>query len=110
MSASACIIYVGIRYEVLPEEIEGLELRRDSRQRAARQVGLKSYWGNFGGASERYVLLVGTEIAILGAENTAWSSTTAERLADIVSGTQEGLTEAKLDGHCALHIEWLQDI
>ena len=110
MSASACVAYVGLRYEVSPDEIEGLELRADPRQRKAKLVGLNSYWGNFGGQSERYLLFVGTEIAILGQEDRAWSSTTAERLADIVSGTVEALSEANLDGECALHLEWLQDI
>ena len=109
MSASACIVYVGIRYEVSPDEIEGLERRTDPRQRGAKQVGLNSYWGNFGGSEDRYLLLVGTEIAVLGAENVSWSSVTVERLKDIISGTGEALDEAGLEGPRGLHIEWLQD-
>jgi hypothetical protein len=109
MSASACIVYVGIRYEVSDDEISALELRRDPRQRAAKQVGLNSYWGNFGGSEDRYLLLVGTEIAVLGPEDRSWSSVTIERLQDIVSGTEEALDEAGLEGPRGLHVEWLDD-
>lgn len=110
MSASACIVYVGIRYEISASEVEGLELRADPRQREAKQVGLSSYWGNFGGQEVRYVLLVGTEIAILGPEDRSWSSVTVDRLKDIVGGTVEALGEAGLQGTCGLHVEWLEDV
>ena len=109
MSADACIVYIGIRYDVSASEIEGLELRTDARQRAAKRVGLNSYWGNFGGSEDRYLLLVGTEIEVLGPENRSWSSVTVERLKDIISGTEDALEEAELEGDCALHIEWLED-
>lgn len=109
MSASACVAYIGLRYEVSPNEIESLELRADPRQRQAKLVGLNSYWGNFGGQSERHLLFVGTEIAILGPEGRAWTTTTAARLAAIVSETEQALSEASLDGECALHLEWLED-
>lgn len=109
MSTSACIVYVGIRYEVSADETPALERRTDPRQRAAKQVGLTSYWGNFGGSEDRYLLLVGTEIAVLGPEDRSWSSVTVERLKDIVSGTEEALDEAGLEGSPGLHVEWLED-
>lgn len=109
MSADACIVYIGIRYDVSVSEIEGLELRTDPRQRAAKRVGLTSYWGNFGGSEDRHLLLVGTEIGVLGPENRSWSSMTVDRLKDIISGTEDALGEAALEGECALHIEWLED-
>ena len=110
MSASACVVYFGIRYEVSEDEISALELRTDPRQRAAKQVGLDSYWGNFGGPDERYVLLVGTRIAILGPEDASSSSITAARLQDIAIRTEGRLDDAGLDGLCSLHVEWLEDV
>ncbi|RIV82735.1 hypothetical protein [Aurantiacibacter zhengii] len=110
MSASACVVYFGIRYEISEDEISALELRTDPRQRAAKQVGLDSYWQNFGGLDERYVLLVGTQIAVLGPEDASSSSITVERLQDIVSRTEGRLNEACLDGPRSLHFEWLEDL
>ena len=110
MSASACVVYFGIRYEISEDEISALELRIDPRQRAAKEVGLNSYWQNFGGPDERYVLLVGTQIAILGPEDALSSSITAARLQDIVSQTEGRLNEAGLEGPRSLHFEWLDDL
>ena len=109
MSASACVAYVGIRYEIAEQEIELLESRNDPRQRAAKQAGLSSYWGNFGGSDERYLLFVGEEIAVLGVENLPRISVTSRQLADISESTEVALAKVHLSGDFALHLEWLKD-
>ncbi|MPS66924.1 MAG: hypothetical protein E2586_00295 [Novosphingobium sp.] len=109
MSASACIAYFGLRYEVMPGEIDRLEGRSDTRQIAAKQVGLTSYWANFGGDADRYVLLVGTSVATLGLENDMTNTVAIERLLNIASDTAERLRSAKLTGDIGLHLEWLID-
>jgi hypothetical protein len=109
MSASACIGYVGLRYEVMPDEIDRLEERSDPRQTAAKRVGLTSYWGNFGSGSDRYLLLVGTSVATLGPENDMTSAVPIERLLNIASDTAERLRSAELIGDISLHLEWLVD-
>lgn len=110
MSASACVFYFGVRYDVSEDEIAALELRADQRQRAAKLVGLESYWANFGGLEERYVLLVGTKIAILGPEDASSFSIPVERLQDIANTTGSRLDEAGLAGTRSLHVEWLEDV
>lgn len=47
MSANACVVYFGLRFDVPADGIEAVETRSDPRIVAARKAGLKSYWGNF---------------------------------------------------------------
>jgi hypothetical protein len=109
MSADACVVYFGLRFEVTSGEVEALELRRDPRQVAARGAGLTTYWGNFGGPAEHYVLLVGTKIAIVGPENEASARHSADDLAAIIAVTTSHLREAGLEGEPCLHIGWQED-
>jgi hypothetical protein len=110
MSASARVVYFGVRYDVSEDKIAALELKTDPRQRAAKQVGLESYWTNFGGLDERYVLLIGTKIAILGPEDASSISIPVEHLQDIANRTGSRLDEAGLGGPRSLHVEWLEDV
>jgi hypothetical protein len=109
MSASACVAYVGIRFEIPLDEVDLLEHRTHPHQQAAKQAGLKSYWGNFSGLSHRLLLFVGAEVGILGPENSARVSLSASRLSELLSETAGALSAANFDGVCALHIEWLED-
>jgi len=109
MSASACIAYIGLRFEVAPDEIEALENRKDSRQTSARSAGLTSYWGNFGGDTESYVLFIGTQIGILGPENTSSVQLVVQDLTAILSDVSAKLESIGIKGSVGLHLEWLVD-
>ena len=66
MSADSCVVYYGLRYHVLLEELEALETRTDPRVVAARKVGLRAYFGNFAAPDERFLLFIGAQIGVLG--------------------------------------------
>ncbi len=110
MSASACVAYIGVRYDVAANEIDDLEMRCDKRQIAAKTAGLKSYWGNFGGTSEKHVLFVGTEIAILGVEGIQNIQLSSDRILAIISDTKVRLEAVGLSGLVTLNLEWIEDI
>ena len=110
MSAVVCVAYIGVRYVIRPVEVENLEARRDPRQLAAREAGLKSYWGNFGGQTERYVLLVGAQLAVLGPEGRPWLSLTPYELETVITQTRERLGHAGINEDIGLHIEFQEDV
>ena len=110
MSADGCVAYIGVRYEIEPAEIDALETRSDHRQLAAREAGLKSYWGNFGGIEERYVLFVGTELAVLGPEAKPCLSLTSGELQTTITQTGERLNRVGIDEAVGLHIEFQEDV
>lgn len=109
MSASACVAFLGLRYELIGDEIENLEERTDPRQVAAKRAGLTTYWGNFGGDRARYVLLIGTKIAILGPESHLSSATTFDQMSQVMLETKTRVGDAGLLGEVGLHLEWLAD-
>src|ERR1044071_3096267 len=69
MSAPACLVFYGIRFEVSGGEVEALEDRSDTRIAAARKHSLKHYWGNFGVPGEQWFLFIGVNLGIFGVEN-----------------------------------------
>lgn len=109
MSSSGCIGYFGLRYDLTADDIDQLEERSDSRQIAAKKVGLSTYWTNFGGDTKRYVLFVGTRIAALGPENEMTVGLPMERVLSIASDTADRLRSAGLAGDVGLYLEWLAD-
>lgn len=109
MSAGACVAYLGLRFDVAEPEIKLLEQRRDPRQIAAKYAGLSTYWANFGGAIERYVLFVGTKVAILGPDDDRTNTLPAEYLADAIATTEERLRKGLFAGTVDLHLEWLEN-
>jgi hypothetical protein len=95
--------------EVQPEEVEALENRVDPRQIRARQVGLSTYWGNFGGATDRYLLFVGHHLGTLGIEGGPSVAISRDALEGRLADVSEKLRTASLEGEVALHLEWLPD-
>jgi hypothetical protein len=91
-------------------EIEGLELRSDARVVAARKVGLKYYWGNFGGLGEKHLLFVGAQLGVLGPENTDEIDLSSGELQNLFDKTRAKLKEAALAGEPALYLQWQPDI
>jgi hypothetical protein len=110
MSADTFIAYYGLRFEVSLEEIEDIELRSDARVQAARKAGLKCYWGNFGGLQERYLLFIGHQIGILGAENSAEVTLLLNDAEASFEVTKRRLVEVGFTQVPAIHLSWQPDV
>jgi hypothetical protein len=110
MSADTCIAYFGLRFEVDPDEVEGIELRSDQRVVAARKSGLKYYWGNVGGLQETYVMFVGAQLALMGLENSLAVDVSSDDLQDVIGKTRAKLVEAGFEGEPSLHLQWQPDV
>ncbi len=110
MSANACVVFYGLRFEVSPDEIEGLELRSDPRMLVARKAGLKHYWANFGSPGERYLLFIGANLAVLGPENSFELVLEAPDLQGILTATGLKLEASGLAGVPALYVQRLPDV
>ena len=110
MSSDTFIAYFGLRFEVDAGEIEGIELRLDARVAAARKYGLKYYWGNFGGLQDRYLLFVGAQIGIFGAENSEEVILSSADVQLSFEATKEKLKEAGFSEAPALHLRWQPDV
>jgi hypothetical protein len=109
MSASACVVFYGIRFEVRPDEVDALEMRSDPRIQAARKAGLKHYWANFGLPGERYLLFVGASLGVLGSENQAEVALSLPDLQAACESTKAKLVGAGLAGEPALYLQWRPD-
>ncbi len=109
MSTEACLLLFGVRYEVRPDEIEGLERRSDPRLAQARRAGLKHYWGNFGLPGEKYLLFVGYQIALLGVQDKLAIDVSAPDFERIVADTSAKLREAGFQGEPRLFAQWMPD-
>ena len=109
MSADACVTYYGIRYEVSADAITTLETRCDARVVAARKIGLKTYWGNFGAPGERYLLFIGAELGVLGPENHAEIRLGSVDLQKIIDDTSAKLRSAGFAGDAQLYLQWKAD-
>lgn len=110
MSASCCLIYFGLRFEVKEEEIEPLELEIDPRMLAARKAKLNDYWCNFGGLDEWYLLFVGAEIGIIGPEDKLEAYLSDDGFNQMVESTRTKLKQAGFNGSPKLYIQWMQDV
>jgi hypothetical protein len=110
MSAETFIAYFGLRFEVGPEEVEGVEGRTDRRVVAARRVGLKCYWGSFGELQESYLLFIGVELGKLGAENSESVNIPLDALQRLIDITKAKLVEAGFEGAPSFHLQWEPDI
>ena len=110
MSASSCVVFFGLRFEVRPEEIKALEDRSDSRIEIARKARLQYYWGNFGGLGERHLLFVGARLGILGPENSPDITFRADDLQRTILETTSKLSLAALPGEPHLYMQWLEDV
>lgn len=110
MSADTCIAYFGLKFEIGAGEVEGIELRSDQRVVAARNSGLKYYWGNVGGLQERYVMFIGAQLALMGLENSLAIDVSSTELEELVDRTKIKLVEAGFEGGPSLHLQWQPDV
>ncbi len=109
MSAEACLAFFGIRYEISRDELPLLEQRKDPRMREARLAGLKHYWGDFGGAGDRYYLFIGYQIGILGVENQLEVEFTPSDIESRILETQKRLRDGGFQGEPRLYLQWIPD-
>jgi hypothetical protein len=111
MSASACIVFYGVRHEASPEEVEAL-LEGSSIDLivSAKRVGLDVYWANFGGEAERFLVFVGKRVGSFGIEDLQSRSVTHAELDAMAAKVQASLKEAGIVGPVALHCEWEADV
>ncbi len=110
MSANACIVFFGLRFEVPSHSIDDLlENRPNPRIEAAEAEKLDVYWANFGGVAERFLLLIGKKIGILGPENLQEVILSPEDLGAVASAVGAKLRAARLEGEPALLILWEED-
>lgn len=111
MSASACLVFYGLRYEVPRNSWEALlENQADPRIQAAKSSGLHVYWANFGGLDERYLLFIGSKVGMLGPEDAIELEFSMEELQTIATRTSERLVTAGLVGSPALYFQWEEDV
>lgn len=109
MSSDTFIAYVGLRFEVRADEIEGIELRSDARVAVARRLGLNYYFGNFGGLQERYLLFIGLQIGVLGIGNSKEMRFSLPNLQISFDSTAAKLKDAGFAETPELHITWQPD-
>lgn len=109
MSSDCCVAYIGLRFDIQISELDALESKRDARQIAAKSAGLETYWANFGGIEDRYVLFVGSRVAVLGPEDTPNLQISSERLLAMLSDTSARLKSVGMTAPVTLNLEWLED-
>ena len=109
MGADGFLAYYGLRWEVTDrDEISQLEKRTDPRMVAARDTGLKYWWG-VTEDQERHFLLIGTELGNLGWEGDPMRTITHDELIRIAAETQEKLRRAGFEESPALHLQFEPD-
>lgn len=97
MSTESVIAFFGIRVEVEESEVEQLELRQHSLIVRARSASLQNYWGNFGEAEPKYVVLIGKKLSILGVENSAEFIVSQTGLIELMTDVRRKLESAGFD-------------
>ena len=103
MSAPACLLFFGIRFDVGEEDFGPLENRSHPYIALARSHKLDWYWANFAGDDETYYLFVGKQLCVIGLEDqgeTHWAHVSVVALMESVAAT---LALAGFHGHVALH-------
>lgn len=110
MSSDTFIAYFGLKFEASPDEVEAIELRSDQRVAAARRAGIKYYFGDFGGSEESNLLFVGSQLGIIGPENSSSVEIELDQLQQLIDKTKSALADAGFEGVPSLHLQWQPDI
>jgi hypothetical protein len=109
MGADGFLAYYGLRWDVTdPDEISQLEKRSDPRIVAARDNGLKHWWG-VTEDQERHFLLIGTELSNLGWEGDPMRTISDSEFSNLAKLTREKLRMAGFEESPALHFQFEPD-
>lgn len=110
MRSDRSIVYYGLLFELALAEIEAVERRLDERVILARKSKLDHYLGNFGGSEERFQLLIGLELGILGLENSHLILLEASELGALFESTAMKIRSAGFLQLPRLIMLWQPDI
>ena len=111
MGADAFHVCYGLRWEVDAangQEVTLLEKRQDSRQLAARNHKLDSWWGVTSDQA-RYFVLVGKLIGNFGWEHEHAAQLNDTELKRLVEETKQKLRAAGFEGESAWHCQFEPD-
>lgn len=109
MSAESCVIFYGVSFELIDDEIEICELRKDPRMQMARGAGLDCHWGAFGIDQERYLLFIGLLLGIFGPEHRLEGQYSPESLLSAFQEVNKKLQDAGLQGEPKLFVQYALD-
>ncbi|REK11206.1 MAG: hypothetical protein DWQ37_14845 [Planctomycetota bacterium] len=109
MSADECAVYFGLRFEIPEGEIDAVEARTDPRMIAARDARLRRYWGSVADGDERYYLLVGAEIGVMGIDGKLDVELSRAGLEAIMDETTAKLKAASFEGEPKLYVQYFPD-
>jgi hypothetical protein len=105
MSSDRCIVFIGVRREISEEEIDLCESDTHPIMDACKREGLQVYWFNADSSGERFLLLVGKLIGILGRENSNEVSVSADQVAALITFVHVKLMKAGIEGSPMLSIQ-----
>ena len=104
MSAPACLIFFGIRYDVDPRDVSALEARSHPPQLLARAHGLDAYWVSLEAVEDAAAyLFLGKKLGLVGPEDAAELQWSGAELCDLFERVTSTLRVAGLTGAPALH-------
>ena len=110
MSADSFLVFYGVQRRLADDEMEQCEVRKHLWMIAAQEAGLQHYWGNFSiEGDENYLLFVGRNLGIFGAEGKAELQISDAELQSIAQDTKQRLKEAGIAGTPTLHIQYAPD-
>lgn len=109
MSAASCIVFIGVRLELDPQDFEALEARTDVRFVAARAAKLDTFWRGPSDDDPDGAMFVGLRLGVLGPEDQMRICIPADELAARIADARRRMLVAGFDGPLALHIEWISD-
>lgn len=105
MGADAVFAYFGLRYRVESDaELDAIERGVDDRVRRAKRARLRTSLIRLT-EGEPYLLLVGTELAVLGIENAGEAELSEAQLLQLMGDTKAKLAAGGFQGEPALHLQ-----
>lgn len=109
MGADAFIAFYGIKFELDPDDEDGLDAcdtGADARCLKARHVGLETYTGRMTDG-EDYFLYIGTRLASLGIEHDQYVTQSVEQLSALAADVQAKLRAAEFPQSPELHFQFI---
>jgi|688.fasta_scaffold310791_2 hypothetical protein len=107
--ADTTIAFYGVKFEMGDLDLDLLESRIHPFQIAAKRFGLDSYWGNFEGPNERFLLFVGRLLGKLGFEDRMEIQMTPDELMNVVQTVTAKLRDAGISDAAMLHLDFQPD-